>query len=78
VYQLACTNCENKYTGQTGRPFKVRFQQHLRDFKYRNNWSKFTQHLLENKHEIGPMENIMHIIHITNKGKMMDTEKFHV
>jgi hypothetical protein len=33
-------------------------------FKFR---SKFTQHLLENKHEIGPMESITHIIHITNK-----------
>jgi hypothetical protein len=41
--------------------------------------SKFAQHLLENKHEIGPMESIMHIIHIINKGKMMDTlEKFDI
>jgi transposase-like protein len=23
VYQLTCPNCEKKYTGQTGRPFKV-------------------------------------------------------
>jgi hypothetical protein len=79
VYQLTCPNCEKKYTGQTGRPFKVRFQEHLRNFKYGNNRSKFAQHLLENKQEIGPMENIMHIIHVTNKGKMMDTlEKFYI
>ena len=45
VYQLTCPNCEKKYTGQTGRPFKVRFQEHLRDYKYRNNRSKFAQHL---------------------------------
>jgi hypothetical protein len=24
------------------------------------------------------MENIMHIIHITSKGKMMDTQKFYI
>jgi hypothetical protein len=40
--------------------------------------SKFAQHLLENKHEIGLMERIMHIIHITNKGKMIDTVKFYI
>jgi hypothetical protein len=34
---------------------------------------------LENKHGIGPMKNIMHIIHVTSKGKMMDTlEKFYM
>jgi len=61
------------------RPFKVRFQDNLRDFKYGNNKSKFAQHLLENRHAIGPMENIMDIIHITNKGKMMDTlERFYI
>jgi hypothetical protein len=37
--------------------------------------TKFVQHLLENKHGIGPMESIMHIIHITSKGKMMDIWK---
>jgi len=62
-----------------GRPFKVRFQEHLRDFKYGNNKSKFAQHLLENRRAIGPMDNIMDIIHITNKGKMMDTlERFYI
>ena len=79
VYQLTCPNCEKKYTGQTGRHFKVRFQEHLRDYKHENNRSKFAQHLLENKHGIGPMENVMHITHVTNKGKMLDTlEKFYI
>jgi len=68
-----------KYTGQTGRPFKVRFQEHLRDFRYNNNKSKFTQHLIDNKLAIGRMEDIMEIVHITRKGKMMDTlEGFHI
>ena len=71
-------NClEN--TRQTGRPFKVRFQEHLRYFKYGKKKSKFSQHLLENRHAIGPMGNITGITHITNKDKMMDTlERFYL
>jgi hypothetical protein len=61
------------------RSFKVRFQEHLRDFKYGTNRSKFAQHLIENRHAISPMQDIMDIIHITNKGKMMDTlERFYI
>jgi hypothetical protein len=75
VYQLTRPNCEKKYTRQTGRPFKVRFKEQLRDFKYGNNRLKFAQHPLENKHEIGPMENIMHIIHLTNKGKVLHIQR---
>jgi hypothetical protein len=79
IYQLTCPDCKKKYAGKTGRPFKIRFQKHLRDLKYGINKSKFAQHLLENRHAIGPTENIMDIINITNKGKMMDTlERFYI
>jgi len=68
-----------KYIGQTDRPFKTRFQDHLRDFKYNNRKSKFAQHLLDRQHSIDEMENIMDIIHITNKGRMMDAiEKYYI
>jgi len=44
-----------------------------------NNKSKFAQHLLGNEHPIGPMENIMDILHTTNKGRMLDTlEQFYI
>jgi hypothetical protein len=43
------------------------------------NKSKFAQHLLENEHHIGPMENAMDIIYKTGKGRMLDTlEKFYI
>jgi len=68
-----------KYIGQTGRPFTVRFQEHLRDFKYNNRRSKFAQQLVDNKHAIGKMEDIMELVHVIKKGKMMDTlEGFHI
>ena len=64
-----------KYTGQTGRPFRIWFQEHFRDFKYGNGKSTFAAHLLENKHSIGPMDNIIETLHTTGKGRMMDTLK---
>ena len=68
-----------KYTGQTGRPFRVRFQEHVREFKYNNSRSKFAQHLIDNKQAIGNMEDIMEVVHVKKKGKMLDTlEGFHI
>ena len=79
VYQLKCPTCEMKYIGQTGRPFKTRFQEHLRDFKYNNRKSKFAQHLLDTQHSMDEMENTMDVIHITNKGRMMNTiERYYI
>ena len=53
------------------------FQEHFRDFKYRNNKPSFAQHLSENGHSIDPMEEVMDTVYITSKGRMMDTlEKF--
>lgn len=78
VYQLTCVDYNKKYIRQRGSTFHIRFQEHISDYKYGNNKSKFT-HLLYNKHCIDPMENIMDILHITNKGKMMNTlERFHI
>jgi hypothetical protein len=76
-YQLTRPNCNKKYIGQTGRAFHLRFQEIFRDYKYGNNESKFAQHLLDSKYATGPKGSIMDIIHITNRGKMLNTmEKF--
>ena len=29
IYKLTCNNCDEIYIGQTGRPFKERFSEHL-------------------------------------------------
>lgn len=57
----------------------MRFPEHFCDCKYRNNKSKFAQHLLDNKHSTGPIENIMDILHVANKGEMLNTlKRFHI
>jgi hypothetical protein len=79
IYQLSCPTCNKKYIGQTGRSFQVRFREHLHDYKYMCRKSGFAQHLLDEGHTFGPMENIMDIIHYAKKGKMMDAlERFHI
>jgi len=68
-----------KYTGQTGRSFNTRFRKHLRDFKNGYGESSFAQHLVENRHAFGPMNDIMDTLFFTNKGRLMDAvESFYI
>ena len=68
-----------KYMGQTSRSFNTCFKEHLRDFRNGYGKSRFAQHLLENRHAISPMKDIMDTPHFTNKGQMMDmTESFYI
>ena len=79
VYQLNCPTCQKKYIGQTDRPFHIRFQAHYRDFKYANNKSKFAQYITEEDHSFGRMNEIMDSLHVTSKGRMLDSlEKFYI
>ena len=59
IYQITCPTYNMKYTGQTGRSFNTLFREHPRDFKNGYSKSRFAQHLLENRHAIGPMNEIM-------------------
>jgi hypothetical protein len=72
IYQITCPTCNMKYTGQTGSPFKTRFQEHFRDFKNANRKSSFAQHLLDNRQAMGHMTDFMDIIHITKKRREND------
>ena len=79
IYQLTCKDCNKKYIGQTGHPFCTRFHKHFNDFKYGNGCSKFAQNLLQNRHSIGTMEEIMEVLQVAKKRKLMDTlERFHI
>jgi len=79
VYQLECPPCNKIYTGQTGQPFRVRFRKHYNDYKNANNRSKFAQHVIEEGHSFGPMNDVMKIVHAAEKGRMLDTlERFYI
>jgi hypothetical protein len=79
IYQLTCSNCNMQYIRQTSRQFLTRYKEHLLSFRHNNYESKFAQHIHENKHSFGPIEDIMDILYITNKGTHMNTrEKYHI
>jgi hypothetical protein len=68
-----------KYVGQMGWAFRKRYKEHFHNFKYNTRKSSFAMHLLDNNHSMGPIGEVMDILHTTRKGKYMDTvEKFYI
>ena len=79
IDQLTCTTCDKKYTGQTGRSVQIRFREHKYHYKYMCRKSKYAQHLLDEGHTFGPMEEVMHVIQYARKGRMTnELENFHI
>ena len=64
-------DCDKKYLGQTGRPFRTRFKERLLSYKQENRNSKCSQHL-EYNHSIGPIEQIMDVVQVVNKLTFMN------
>ena len=65
--------------GKTGRSFRTRFREHLRDYRYKTGNSKFAQHLHEHNHSFGQINSVMDILQVVGKDAMMDTlERYHI
>jgi hypothetical protein len=63
----------------TGRTFKIRFKEHIRDIRNNGQSSKFAQHILDTTHEYDNIENTLEVLYIGRKGRMLDTqERFHI
>jgi hypothetical protein len=74
-----CPEFFHNYVGQTGRRFENRFKEHITAFKTYSNSSRFAQHLLENSHAMGFIEDIMMILHLINKDPHLNTlEKYYI
>jgi hypothetical protein len=79
VYSLTCPDCHKKICRADEPSFKKRYSEHFHDYKYNIRKSSFATHLLDNNHSIGSINDIMKILHTTNKGPFMDTvEKYHI
>ena len=79
VYCITCPDCDRKYIGQTGRAFHKRHKEHFHDYKHNIRKSSFATHLLDNNHSIGPINEIMTVLHTMDKGRYMDTiEKYYI
>jgi hypothetical protein len=67
------------YIGQTGRNFKARFRERIKEI--RNNKSKtgYAQHILDTGHKYGKLEDTMETKEVQYKGSHLNTiEKFHI
>jgi hypothetical protein len=72
-------DCLQYYIGQTGRSFNIRYKEHIRDIKNNNDNTGYAHHIINNKHKYGNIQNTMKILHITQKGRFMNTiEKYHI
>jgi hypothetical protein len=79
VYKLQCMDCHRQYIGQTGRNFKTRYKEHIREIRNNRETSGYVQHILETGHSFGKMNDIMEIIKIEQKGSYLNTpENFHI
>jgi hypothetical protein len=79
VYQLECYDCGLQYVGQTGRPFRTRYQEHKRDYDSNSTKSLFAKHLLDTNHKLRPIEDSMSVLCYQQKGRKLNTlEQFHI
>jgi hypothetical protein len=50
VYKLKCDDCPHQYIGHTGRTFKVRFKEHIRDIRNNKSMCSYVKHILDTGH----------------------------
>jgi len=55
------------YIGQTNRSLKHRYQEHIRYIRHNEPQSAYAMHILNNKHEYGPINNTMTLLKHVNK-----------
>lgn len=74
VYKLTCqqSNCGAEYVGQTGRAFKVRYNEHVKG-KIRNRPTAFSDHICDNNHGFTNIEQEMKVLHFVAKGRRLNT-----
>jgi hypothetical protein len=58
---------------------RTRYKEHIRDIRFNQTKSKYTQNILECNHEYGKIEDTMEVIKIAQKGRHLDAlERFYI
>ena len=55
------------YVGQTSWNLKIRYKEHIRYIRSNNPQSAYALHILQNRHEYGPMNETMRLLKQVNK-----------
>jgi hypothetical protein len=67
IYELMCQTCRYSYIRQTSRDLHTRYKEHFRYIKNNDPKSAYAQHILDNQHEFGQVQNTMKLIHACNR-----------
>ena len=67
IYALTCNTCQMTYVGQTSQNLKIRYKEHIRYIRSNNPQSAYALHILQNRHEYGPMNETMRLLKQVNK-----------
>jgi hypothetical protein len=67
IYKITCQSCHKVYIGHTGRNLTMRYKEHIRNIRFHKDESAFTQHILNKRHQYGPMTEIMEMAEHANK-----------
>jgi len=62
IYKLTCNTCQMLYIGQTSQSLKQRYHEHIRYVRHNEPQSAYPQHILNHKHEYGPINNTMTLL----------------
>jgi len=62
IYKLICKTCNKENIGQTSRNLTLTYKEHIRYIKNNDPQSAYALHILQNRHEYGPLEDIMTLI----------------
>ena len=67
-----CNTCNKVYVGQSGLSITVRHKEHVRYIRTNNPQSAYTLHILQNRHEYGPIVDTLQLLKTCSKGTHMN------
>ena len=59
---MTCKTCNKAYIGQTSRNLTIRYREHIRYIKNNDPQSAYALHILNNRHEYGPLKDTMELL----------------
>jgi hypothetical protein len=79
IYAMTCNTCNLQYIGQTSRSLRLRYREHIRYIKNNDPKSAYALHILQNRHEYGPIESTMHLLKpIKRPSLLLPYEQLHI
>ena len=79
IHKLTCNTCNLSYVGQTSRSLNICYKEHIRYIRSNNPQSAYALHILQNRHEYGPMDNTMTLLkHINNQSLLLPYEQYNI